>query len=636
LKLPILIVALFMSCFCLAQNTPDYENLYPNDDAVTTSLKRHIDISDRRGNLSIKEEVSKSVYFVTNNRLSIANESVNYNTFNSLVAINAKTENFEQGSSTYSDVKKFAEKNVLINGIFFNDQKEKSFTFPNVKKGSQTHLNYTKKITDPHFLPAFIISERNPVEKIELSISFPSTVDVAYKSFNLDDIDSNFEEITEGNITTYKWVLNSIPRINNRYDFSPLYYIPQIITYIKSYNRNGNKINILSDPSDLYSWYTKLTSNINKTDQSELKTITMDLIDGAKNDEDKIKRIYYYIQNEINYIAFEDGLNGFIPRDAKNVFSKKYGDCKDMANILNEMLRYAGISSYLTWIGTRKKPYSYNEVPTPITDNHMITAVKIGENFSFLDATAKYLTFGLPSPNIQGKEALIGLSKTDFKILKVPEIDASKNKIKVLSELALLNDKLIGKHEVEVSGYGKLEMLHKIERKADDDLDFLHNTLKIGTKKTTIDSIKYNNLELEKESLNIIFNSSTSNYTRIIDGDIYLKPNLDFHLKSEIVKKEDKDFDKKIDHKFQKTFITTFKIPEGHTIKIVPKNSQFSNESFKYHIHYSLSEDNAILNIEKQIEVNTLKITTQQMDKWNDFIKSLNKANKQSIIITKD
>ena len=127
--------------------------------------------------------------------------------------------------------------------------------------------------------------------------------------------------------------------------------------------------------------------------------------------------IFNWVQDNIRYIAFEDGLGGFIPRDAASVCNKRYGDCKDMANLLFEMLNHAGIEAYRAWIGTRNRPYKYKEVPTPMVDNHMITAVIIDGETIFLDATDSYVPFGLPSAFTQTKEALLGIDENSYNIV---------------------------------------------------------------------------------------------------------------------------------------------------------------------------------------------------------------------------
>ena len=113
------------------------------------------------------------------------------------------------------------------------------------------------------------------------------------------------------------------------------------------------------------------------------------------------------MQDNIRYIAFEDGLAGFIPATAQEVFKSKYGDCKGMANLMTEMLKLAGLEAYMTWIGTRHIPYDYT-LPSLAVDNHCISTVIIGGKEYFLDGTEKYIPFGDYAWRIQGKEVLIG------------------------------------------------------------------------------------------------------------------------------------------------------------------------------------------------------------------------------------
>lgn len=627
---------LLITISSFSQNLLDLKTEYPKDDVVTLSLKRHIDISESGGKLNISESISKRDIYLTSDRLSHANESISYNTFNTIDEINAYTLATIKGEKTKRYVRDFEDKDVLINGIFFNDQKRKSFSFPNITEGVTTFLNYERKIKDPHFLPSFIISKSIPIKEVTLSVSFPNSVKIGYSAFNLDAVESNFKEYKTDKKTTYSWTLKSVPKINRNYDFNPIYYIPQIFVRIESYSRKGCTTSILSNPKDLYSWYKSLITDINKDDQTELKTITQNLTKNLKSDEEKIKAIYYFVQNEINYIAFEDGLNGFIPRDATNIYTNKYGDCKDMANILNEMLNYAGISSYLTWIGTRDRPFAYEELPTPMVDNHMITAVKLNNDYLFLDATAKYLGFGYPSPFIQGKEALVGINDSEFKIIKVPEIEPSKNTTIIHSVLQIKDNTLTGIHNVKMTGFEKLKMLHKLERKDDEDIGFLESALKFGKRRTSTKNIEYKNLALKNDTLSISFNSETKDYLKTIDNLIYLKPHLDFNLKSEVIKAEQKKFDKKIDHKFKKEFITTLKIPNTYSINSIPKNISYSNPNFNFKIDYLLSEDGKNLDIKKELIVNTLKVEVSIINEWNAFIKALNKANKQSIVLLKN
>ena len=119
------------------------------------------------------------------------------------------------------------------------------------------------------------------------------------------------------------------------------------------------------------------------------------------------------------------------PEKPTRVFVKKYGDCKDNSSILFKMLEIAGIQGNLTWIGTREIPYAYSEMPTPLADNHMILSYEFEGRTYYLDATGRNKPIELPTSFIQGKEALVGNGRDNYKIKQVPVVEAEKNKFRM-------------------------------------------------------------------------------------------------------------------------------------------------------------------------------------------------------------
>ncbi len=126
-------------------------------------------------------------------------------------------------------------------------------------------------------------------------------------------------------------------------------------------------------------------------------------------------------------MAFEQGMEGFIPRDASLVCARRFGDCKDMSSILKIMMQYAGIPSYFTWIGTRDLAYNFSDLPLPLVSNHMICTIKLNGKYIFLDGTDPNCVFGFPSWAIQDKEAMISINEKEYKILRVPIVEKSEN-----------------------------------------------------------------------------------------------------------------------------------------------------------------------------------------------------------------
>ena len=91
------------------------------------------------------------------------------------------------------------------------------------------------------------------------------------------------------------------------------YYSPHLIFYIKKYKDSTGQQKVLGSIDDLYRFYSHTLKDINKENQSALQLETISIIKGETTDYEKTKKIFDYVQSKINYVAFEDGMGGFIP-----------------------------------------------------------------------------------------------------------------------------------------------------------------------------------------------------------------------------------------------------------------------------------------------------------------------------------
>ena len=107
-----------------------------------------------------------------------------------------------------------------------------------------------------------------------------------------------------------------------------------------------------------------------------MKQKVQELTAGAATDTDKVKALFYFVSNKIQYegITPETNRPGFEPHDVYITFDKKYGVCRDKAALLVSMLRLAGLNAYpvLVSVGTRRDA----EVPG-LLFNHEIAGVEL-------------------------------------------------------------------------------------------------------------------------------------------------------------------------------------------------------------------------------------------------------------------
>lgn len=635
------LLSLALSFSGIAQSVPTVASLkaeYPDEKAVFLVKKEAINVDIVNGELQIITKHHLDKLLIDDNGQAYANHTIHYSpVFYDVEDIVAEV--FTPKGSKYKKqrIDNIETKSSYSGMIFYDDSKETEIKFPNMGAGQRAVVSYQENIKDAHFLSAFYFSSYMPILYGELTITFPKSVKVNYKSFNLEGTNVKFSTIQDEKSTTYKWtVINS--KSFEVADNAPAisYYEPHVAIYIDRFEIEGKEPQrVLSDVSDLFGWYTSLITEVNQDEDPTLKNIVDSLLTGNETPREKIEKVFYWVQDHIKYVAFEDGLGGFIPRQASLVCTRRFGDCKDMASIITDMLRYAGIEAYLTWIGSRDIPYRYEELPTPMVDNHMIASTKLDGEFIFLDATGSYTPLGMPTSFIQGKEAMVKLADGSFEIVEVPAVVAQKNHYKDEVTVQLDGKNLIGQGTATLDGYVKFTMTHKLKNKLGQKRDdYLKGWLEKGNNKFLINDYSVNGLNDKVVPLEIEYKFSIGSYASLVGEEAYVNLHLDrVYENAQIDIEKRKGVAREIDYKKQETHITNLDIPEGYEVTELPENQNFIDGPFSFSVKYSQTDSQ--VRLEKIVKIDTLLIEKEQFDQWNNLIDALDDAYGEVVVLKK-
>lgn len=619
-----------------AQTPINFDQLrqtYPDQNAVLVKNNQTITIDVKDTGLSITEDNYFEMAYLTDRVNLYANKSIFYSDFSDVANIEAKTITSENTGSKTLKVLNIFTKDDFGNGIFYGSGKKKEFVFPGVQKGAHSVLSYKENIKDPHFITPFYFASYVPVINSEFSVTFPKSVKILYKLLGTDTSNIVFTMKPGSKTTTYTWKVKNLPEMSNEESAPPIsMYSPHIVVYIDEYTLNGKTLKVLGSIDDLYHWYYSLTHKVNNGDNGSLKAITDSLIIGAKSEDEKAKRIFYWVQDKIKYVAFEAGLEGFVPREAGLVCDRKYGDCKDMASILTTMFRYAGIKANLTWIGTRDIPYTYEQVPLPFNDNHMISCAEINGKKIFFDATGICTPYGFPTAMIQGKEALVGGGENHYEIVKVPVVDKEKNVLTDSTTINIENKIIKGTGKSIFTGYKKLDVFYKRYSKSKEEADdaikaFLYK----GSNKFNVNSFKYEGLEDKDKDLVINYDYTLPDYAQVLNDEIYINLNLDKSLNNDDIDIPNRKFDREIEYKIINHNITKLNVPNGYKVKYLPADDSFHDSEFGYEIKYK--QDGNIVYCDKTLYLDYLILHKSKFETWNKMIKQLDKAYKEVVVL---
>ena len=356
----------------------DYKKEFPDFNELVLLDYQGYDIFIENKKLKIIQNTSFESMILSENGIHNNQESFTYSELVKLLEYDAYSVINLNGKEKKIKVTQATEKNSRSSSVFFDDIKERQLIFPNLEAGAKKVYNYTREFVDPFLLHKYIFIGGFPIKNAKFEVKTDKNVTIGFKIFNDPNNLIEFKKTEIKGKIVYTWLLKNV-KAHKSVSNSPglLHSAPHIDIYVKDYTIDNKKTLVLDDVSLLHKYYQGFVTNLNKKECVDLKNITEDITKDKTSEEEKIKSIFYWVKDNIKYIAFENGYEGFIPRDANLVFERKFGDCKDMANIIVSMAHYANVKNVnLCWIGTREIPYSYSELATPAVDNHMIAAYK--------------------------------------------------------------------------------------------------------------------------------------------------------------------------------------------------------------------------------------------------------------------
>jgi hypothetical protein len=558
-------------------------------------------------------------------------------------------------------------KNYQDDGIFHSDAKLAIMSIPTFVQGNSVQLDYTINYCDYKYLTTIFFPENYFIEDKTVSFEIPEGLDVELIEMNFDGYDITRSEgaisapikntdansdkkkkkkskkstendndvLPPSNIKTINYRIKNIPAFKHEsYNYGLTHSAPHVLVLCKSYTNGAETINMMKNTDELYKWYSSLAKKVDNKN-SELKTLTQKITADKTTDEDKISTIFYWVQDNIRYIAFEDGLAGFVPDNCQNVFNNLYGDCKGMANLTKEMLKSIGYDARLTWIGTDRIAYD-GTIPSLSTANHMICVVYPDSTDKtkkyFLDGTEKFIALGDYAKRIQGRTVIIE-DGNKYIVDSVPTFDFYHNKIAKTETYSIVGKLLQGKAKKVYNGESKTNIirsyanlqLNKRERA-------LRSSLNNNDFNISVSGITHSNFNDRTTPFEIAYDITAKN--RIIENGntLYINPELDREwANAHIDTGRLSHFSFLFKKHTEKT--TTINIPDGYKVLKLPPPVTIKNDYFIFNLSYK-QQGNTIL-YSKEISMPLGYLHRKEISKWNDAIEKLTAFYDNYIILTK-
>ena len=304
-------------------------------------------------------------------------------------------------------------------------------SFPQLEVGSTVEVDTETRRSAPPMDGTFSRLEplqiQHPVLRQSLAVTLPASMPLAWKVYR-GSLECNRRE-HDGRVT-YEWQVGEQPQLVAEPSMPPSQEVVPVLA-----------LSTIPSWKDVSRWFAGLSKE-GRTMTPALERLLAEVTAGKTTREERIQALYFWVARNIRYVetAFTGEKAGFKPASADQTLQRKYGVCRDKAELLVTLLRAIGVDAcnVLITSGVRRDV----EVPG-IQFNHAIVAVReAAGGWRFLDPTAEDSIQYLPYSD-QDKYALVCTEQGED-IQLTPLAPPSQNRMDITLDTVLGADGSMG------------------------------------------------------------------------------------------------------------------------------------------------------------------------------------------------
>lgn len=505
------------------------------------------------------------------------------------------------------------------------------FTLPNVKEGSIIEYSYEVNSDFINF-PNWQFQYEIPVRWSEYWAKFPDFF--VFEKYMQGYLAPTKYEIKNESRTGYQvnghhWIFENVPA------FKEEPFITTEDDYISKINFALSYINSPGQPTrEIMGTWSKLNTNLLEDEDfgkvvsgsAFLKKKAEEITAGLTTSSDKIKAIYTYVQQSIEW----DGTKDIYADQLKKVFEVKKGTAADINFALAALLDKAGITVDMVLISTRDHGFIRKQCPMSRQFNYVVCLVQFDDKIQLLDATNKYLSIGvLPDYCLNGEGLII--SKTRHGWIKIEA--KTKAKTSVSTDLKIdETGTLLGTITYSCDGYDGANVRSEYQQMGEKE--YIKNFLEEKNLEST--SSKFENLEDITQPFKHKLDDVTLQNQATSSGNlIYINPLGEEAIKENPFKLEERIYPVDFGKPIEKSYIGKISIPDGYAVDEVPQTKIFllPNGGGKY--TFSITVTNNVISVVSILQVNKTLFTQMEYPVLREFYNQVVAKQAEQIVLKK-
>lgn len=412
------------------QETPLQED-FPSSDAVIIKDEAVMEIETSGEALYTHHRIMK-IFSDPDKRYS--RQEIPFNQSVRIVKIEARSVH-PDGKEFYLDEKEIREKSLFSDYVLYSDSKVKEFYVPRAKRGCVIEYEYQLRFASLLYWADWFFQSHLPALHSKYTLATPRYFDFNVRVLNEKIVPK--VDFRKGK-KIFVWETFNQKAIGKEVFMPPAADLVSRVAFSPLEFNFDDKTYPSATWDHIARWYRDV-SQADSVPAQELDLLARELTSGSNSAEEKMKKLFDYVQEHVRYVSVAIGAGAFKPLPPAQILEYGYGDCKDMTALLITLLKAVEIEAFPALLSTKGHRSVLIDMPKVKHFDHVVTAVPSGDHYVWLDPACRNCRFGELPYEDQGSSALV--AKPDgAELILTPETDQDANSTHIYWDIILNSD----------------------------------------------------------------------------------------------------------------------------------------------------------------------------------------------------
>jgi len=533
------------------------------------------------------------------------------------------------------EIKKFKKKDfidvsIVSGGTLYSDDRMLYIDYVPTSYPYTVVFNYTVESKNTFYIPPWTMHTNyyGGVLSKEMQVNYDPKLTLRHKTF---DPNSEIEVRTSPGSLSIS-AQNKVGLEPEQYGPALYDHVPNVMFALDQFNLGGLEGNNAANWKDYGQWqYDNLVKGLDYI-PAETKTKITQLLEGAKDDKEKVKRIYQYLQENTRYISVQLGIGGLRPYPAAEVEELGYGDCKGLTNYMMALLASQGITSNycVVWGGSEKRDVDL-DFPS-FQGNHVILNVPLEKEELWLECTSQTVPFNFLGDFTDDRDVL-ALTPEGGVLKRTPEYNEQHNRL-ITTGVCQISPQGELTADVQIMSYG-------IQYDNRFSLDIMDTKERVEFYKSYwdyIDNVSIASYEFQNDRDHIRFEEKVVFNARsygTIAADKMLVPLNVFNRHTSL---PDRYSNRKQGVEIERGYFYNdeikIKLPEGYQLESIPDGTIIENDFGSYTSEVNQINDDEIL-YKRTVVIKKSSLKKEEYKKYRSFIKGIVRGDAAKMVLIK-